>query len=99
METSNSTLVVLRPEELQSLMEIAIRKALCDYGAAHQGKPHDKEDRRLTFDEVRVRLRLSRPTVLGLIKSGQLSAHKTSDSGQWIISERALEAYLAKGSA
>jgi len=97
MAHNENALVVLPLEELQSLINKAIRTTVSELLESRGTFAPSKDDKRLTFDEVRVRLRVSRPTLHRLIASGKLPAHKTHERGQWIISERALETYLGGG--
>jgi len=94
MTHNEKALVILPLEELQSLIHEAIRNTISELSDSLGTFAPSKDDKRLTFDEVRVRLRVSRPTLHRLIASGKLPAHKTHERGQWIISERALESYL-----
>jgi len=92
------SVAVVPTAELQALISEAVRNAIFELTDSHGTLAPSKGDKRLTFDEVRVRLRVSRPTLHRLIASGKLPAHKTHERGQWIISERALETYLGGAS-
>jgi excisionase family DNA binding protein len=54
-------------------------------------------DELLTFEQVRAVLKISQPTLRALLHGGVLPAIRVGQRGQWRISRRILEGFIASG--
>ena len=61
--------------------------------SVHATQPTPTLPRDLTIAEVCAELRLSRPTVYNLIRSGQLPAYRVGRGGRYRVTPAALERY------
>jgi len=95
--TTTDQVVVTTPDAITEMVRVVIReelRTLANTNSTRAERDSEHTDRRLTLDEVRLRLKMSRPTVLGLLRSGKLRGHRPNDGGSWVIPESSLLAFL-----
>lgn len=93
METqaTTQTLVSVSPDELRRVIETAIKNAVTE-ALAHNDQPKDP-DEALSFDQVRLALKVSNPTLRKLVRSGRIHAVKTGR--RWLVPKTEVSRFLA----
>ncbi len=94
MNNSDATLVLVSTTDLTQLIEAAATRAvgaaLSQFTQPTTAKPSEA----LTFDQVRLRLKLSSPTLRKLLVSGTL--HGVRAGKRWLIPMQEIERFLSE---
>lgn len=85
---NNATLAVVSTIDLERLVKTAVVEALSTY---HLPTPPPASEA-LTFDQVRVRLKISAPTLRKMVRSGTLHAVRTGR--RWLVPSVEVERFL-----
>jgi excisionase family DNA binding protein len=97
MSNSDATLVVVSTNDLTQLIEAAttraVSAALSQFTLPTTAKPSEA----LTFNQVRLRLNLSSPTLRKLLVSGTL--HGVRAGKRWLIPSGEMERFLSEGAS
>ncbi len=92
MET-NATLAVVPVTDLERLIESAVSRALERYNPPPAAPTEPAEA--ITFDQARIALKVSAPTLRKLVRSGRLHAVQTGR--RWLIPGREIARFLGGG--
>ncbi|MBL1160845.1 MAG: DNA-binding protein [Chlorobi bacterium] len=87
---NNATLAVVSTIDLERLVKTAVVEALSTYHLPTP--PPAPASEALTFDQVRVRLKISAPTLRKMVRSGTLHAVRTGR--RWLVPSVEVERFL-----